>query len=167
VAGEHHPPRSYRPHDGVTLFGPFWTRRQVAAYLGATPSEVRRHPTLFRIEGALSAEEVYPSFQFGDGSATREVTFLARLLKRRVTDVEACDWLLRVQRRLDNRTPIAWLAVDGDVDRIVRSLPQPSRPVPGVPSSELDGDDMSALGELDRSSPRPAAARWSPRPIAH
>ena len=162
-----HPARPYRPHDGVTLFGPFWTRRRVATYLGSTPSEVRNHPTLLRIQGALSVEEVYPSFQFGGGAVIREVAFLARLLKRRVTDIEACDWMLRVRRGLDNRTPNAWLAADGDVDRVVRALPEPTRPVPGVLSPELDGEDAGALGEPGHTVARRPASRWSPQPVAH
>ena len=163
VAGEHEPPRPYRPHDGVTLVGPFWTRRQVAAHLGITIGEVRRQPILLRVVGALSVEEVYPSLQFDESGVRREVGFLARLLKRRVTDVEACDWLLRPRRRLDNRSPIAWLAADGDVDRVVRSLPAPSRPVPGGVSLPGDVDEWKTAASPTRSPTAP----WSSQPVAH
>ena len=157
MAGERDAPRPYRPNDGVTLVGPFWTRRQVARYLGVTRGRAREHRHLLRIEGALSVEEVYPVFQFSHGTVRREVVFLAQLLKRRVTDVEACDWLLRQVRSLDNRNPIDWLVADGDVDRVVRCLPAPSRPIPG--GAGLDGEIGS--NEVPVWPPTPVPIRRS------
>lgn len=163
VAGNRDTPRPYRPDDGVTLVGPFWTRTQVARLLGRTPEAIAADETLLRIGGAMTAEEAYPAFQFGNGSVRREVVFLARLLKRRVTDVEACDWLMRPRRSLDGRTPVGWVALDGDVDRVMRILPTPSRPVPGP---DATGGDVSAP---DFSAPvtEQGRRRWSATPLPH
>lgn len=161
VAGVRDSPRPYRPEDGVTLVGPFWTRRQAAAYLGLIPGDVRDQRNLLRVVGALSREEVYPSLQFAGGAVRREATFLARLLTRRVTDVEACDWLVRPRRSLDNRTPIDWLARDGDVDRIMGCLPAPSRPIPGagaVATKTQEGFDAGGAEASPRTSSQPVAA---------
>lgn len=145
----------------MTLVGPFWTRGQVAGYLGVPPDEVRRRRALLCINGVLSAEEAYPSFQFGGGTVRHEVAFLSPLLKRRVSDLEACDWLTRPQRVIDNRTPIDWLGSDGDVDRVVRALPTPSRPIPGRPL----GADTKGPGTQPEGAVSPGLAGWSPRPI--
>jgi hypothetical protein len=163
VAGNRDTPRPYRPDDGVTLVGPFWTRIQVAGLLGRTPLAVAMDHTLLRIDGPMAVEEVYPAFQFGNGSVRREVVFLSRLLKRRVSDVEACDWLMRPRRSLDGRTPVAWVALDGDVDRVMRILPAPSRPVPG-PGGAADsgGAPGSAVPVTERGR-----RRWAATPLPH
>ena len=165
MAGEHDQPRPYRPKDGVTLVGPFWTRRQVAAFLGLTSAEVRLRRALLSISGVCSVQEAYPSFQFEDGGVRHEVAFLAPLLKRRVTDAEACDWLMRPRRSIDNRTPMEWLRADGDVDRVVRALPPPSRPAPGG-----DAFDETAVVGRETWSARPGrrvTGAWASRPVPH
>jgi len=163
VAGNRDTPRPYRPDDGVTLVGPFWTRAQVARLLGRPPDEIALDRRLLRIDGSLAAEEVYPAFQFGNGSVRREVAFLARLLKRRVTDIEACDWLMRPRRSLDGRTPVAWVALDGDVDRVMRILPTPSRPVPGPDVEEVSGAEPDFSAPVTEQGRR----RWSATPLPH
>ncbi len=163
MAGNRDTPRPYRPDDGVTLVGPFWTRTQVAGLLGTLPAAVAADRTLLRIDGRLSVEEVYPAFQFDGRGMRREVAFLARLLKRRVLDVEACDWLRRPRRAIDGRTPMDWLAMDGDVDRVMRILPAPSRPIPGSESDDGGPIEAGATPTVDDRERR----RWSPTPVAH
>jgi hypothetical protein len=167
VAGESHPP--YHPYDGVTLVGPFWTRRQVATRLGIPPEDVRRHRTLLRIEGRLSVEEVYPAFQLDEArTIRREVEFLARLLKRRVADDEACDWLTRPNRGIGYRTPIEWLVEDGDVDRVLRSLPSPTRSIPGAEALDAVADeDDGGVWPPSVTPRRSGAQQWSPTPVTH
>jgi hypothetical protein len=165
VAADQDAPQPYRPLDGVTLIGPFWTRRQTARFLQLSDREVRSQASLLRIEGGVCVEEAYPAFQFDDGAIRREVQFLARLLKRRVSDIEACDWLVRPRRTLDNRSPIDWLAADGDVDRVVRALPPPTQPVPGGVPWEREAAEIG--GWIQEGAGAGRGGRRSRPQVAH
>ena len=130
-------PRLYRPVGGVTLYGPFLTGRQVAARIGH-PAASRR--SLLYLDCVVGIGRAYPAFQFDDRGQTREAAFLAPLLIRRVSHEEACDWLLRPHPWLAHLSPIAWLAADRDVQRVIDVLPRPSRPAPrlaGVTEAEI------------------------------
>lgn len=141
-------PRPYLPADGVTLYGPFLTARQVAARIG-WPASSRR--SLLYLECPVGVGRAYPSFQFDERGQTREVAFLAPLLTRRVSHEEACDWLLRPHAALAHLSPIGWLAADRDVQRVIDALPHPSRPVPG----------LAAVTEAEILAFR---APWAPEP---
>ncbi len=52
------------------------------------------------------------------------------LLRRRVTDLEACDWLVRPQGALGNRSPLVWLTAGHSLKSVVAALPEATRPLP-------------------------------------
>jgi hypothetical protein len=129
-------PLPYRPAGGVTLHGPFLTAREAEARVGRGLGACGR--SLLCVSSAIGVGRAFPEFQFGDDGQTREVAFLAPLLTRRVSHEEACDWLLRPNPALTNLSPIAWLAADGDVQRVIDSLPHPSRSAPGIDVTEAE-----------------------------
>lgn len=121
----------YRPDDGVTLRGPFLTRRRAAVLVGEPTEAIRWRRDLLRISSRIQVEEAYPAFQFDDGGLRRDVAFVVLLLKRRVTDAEACDWMLRTHPLLGHVTPSGWLGSGGAIKPVIEAFPEPSRPIPG------------------------------------
>jgi hypothetical protein len=114
------------PKGGITLVGPFWTRREVARHLGVRPGEVAGWG-LLRITGRLAVEEVYPTFQFAEVGLRRDLALVAVLLARRMDHPAACDWLFRPNPGLRDVAPIQWLADRGSFESVLRVLPPDGR----------------------------------------
>lgn len=143
-------PHPYLPVDGVTLYGPFLTAVETEVRLGRSIASCGR--SLLCVSCSAGVGRAFPEFQFDDRGQMREVAFLAPLLTRRVSHEEACDWLMRPNPMLSHLTPIAWLAADGDVQRVLDTLPHPSRAVPGA----IDATEAEILA-FDRG-------HWVPEP---
>ena len=97
------------PPEARVLLGPFLTEREFEQRIRAPRGSVRAHDFLLRIDGLLSLEPAYPSFQLEGDVVRSDIVWLATLLKRRMTDIEACDWLLQHNRALGGLTPLSWL----------------------------------------------------------
>lgn len=108
----------------------------MARRLGELPEAIRWRRDLLRIDAPTGVEEAYPTFQFEADGLRREVAFVVLLLKRRITDEESCDWLLRTNPRLGHRTPSEWLRT-GAIEPVIEALPRPTRPMPG-PAPDID-----------------------------
>ncbi|HAX81068.1 MAG TPA: hypothetical protein DCY40_00675 [Actinobacteria bacterium] len=94
---------------GRVLVGPFLTEREFERRVRAPRGSIRSHDFLLRIDGLLSLEPVYPAFQL-DGDVVRaDMAWLVTLLKKTLTDLEACDWLFRHSDALAGLTPIEWM----------------------------------------------------------
>jgi len=112
------------------LLGPLLTERRFARRIGRSVRQIRRQPFLLRISGPISVGPAYPAFLL-DGSELRlDLAFVVLLLRRRVTDLEACDWLVRPQGGLGTRSPLVWLMTGHSLESIVAELPEPTRPLP-------------------------------------
>lgn len=111
------------PPGGITLVGPFWTRREVARHLGVRPGDVAAWG-LLRITGRLALEEVYPAFQFASVGLRRDLALVGVLLTRRMDHGAACDWLFRPNPGLRDVAPIHWLEDRGSFESVLRVLPE-------------------------------------------
>jgi hypothetical protein len=99
------------------------TEGQVARRLGMTRSSVRSRPFLARVDGRICVGPAYPSWMFGPGGVIPELAFLTWLLRRRMADLDACDWLVRPNCRLDGASPIEWIRLNGSLETAVAALP--------------------------------------------
>jgi hypothetical protein len=112
------------------LLGPLLTEGQFARRIGRPVWQIRRQPFLLRISGPISVGPAYPAYLL-DGSELRlDLAFVVLLLRRRVTDLEACDWLVRPQGALGNRSPLVWLTAGHSLKSVVAALPEATRPLP-------------------------------------
>ena len=134
----------YAPPGGRVLVGPFLTESQLARRLGQKTTKIRSDPWLLRISGKLALEPVYPEFQIDGCELRLDVAFVALLLKRRVSDLEACDWLARPTAALEGSSPLQWLQDDGSLRSVVEALPEPTRRLP-------DAAPRADLSELRRA----------------
>jgi hypothetical protein len=122
---------------GLTLVGPFWTRRRVARHLGVPPAEVPEWP-LLAISSPLGVEEAYPEFQFADVGVHRAISILGLLLDRRVEQCPAIDWFFRPNPRLRDLPPLQWLTDRGSFDAALEALPEPTKEIPGRADHDLE-----------------------------
>jgi len=123
------------------LLGPFLTEREFERRVHAPRGSVRGHEFLLRIAGLLSVEPAYPAFQL-DGDVVRsDVVWLATLLKRRMTDIDACHWLVRHNRVLGGLTPLSWLDHGLPMEEAVQAI--------GRGRWGTQGDPRRSKGELD------------------
>ncbi len=158
-------PRRNRPPDGVLLVGHSWTTGRVARHLWITPAAVTAHPHLLRIDGSLCLEAAYPCLQF-DGEGVRvDVAMIGMLVKRRVTDDEVCDWLVRPNPALAGTAPLVWLDVIGSLEPLLIALPEPTRPHPGGTAAD-DGtseqvESWIRRGAHSQAPGRRGAPAWS------
>jgi hypothetical protein len=153
------PDETTRPGGGITLVGPFWTRRRVARHLGTPEHEVARLGML-RLDAPTAVEEAYPEFQFDDAGARRDVVLLATLLRRRVDDAAACDWLFRPNGRLHGLPPMQWLAEHGRFEALLEALPVPK-------GAEVGGRDLeqarAAWQRMEAGEPAGLTTPWDKR----
>lgn len=120
------------------LVGPFLTEGQFARRLGLKAAQIRPQPWLLRVSGKLALEPAYPEFQLDGDGLRLDVAFVALLLKRRLRDVEACDWLVRPIEALQGLSPLKWLEDGGSLRSVVETLPEPTRPMPdAAPRADL------------------------------
>jgi len=129
----------YPAPGGRVLVGPMLTLARFAIRIGRSAHWVADQSHLLRIAGPISAGPAYPSFLL-DGSTLRlDLCFMGLLLRRRMTDLEGCDWLVRPNPDLGSASPLQWLDSGGGLDRLIDLLPDPTKPLPpGVPRAELD-----------------------------
>jgi hypothetical protein len=110
------------PVEGRLLVGPFLTEREFERRVHATRGSVRDHDFLLRIDGLLSLEPVYPAFQL-DGDVVRaDMAWLVTLLKKGLSDLDACDWLFRHDDALAGLTPIEWLNRGLSLEEAARAI---------------------------------------------
>ncbi len=89
--------------------GPLLTEREFERRVHAAPGSVRGHDFLLRIEGRLSLQPAYPAFQLEGDVVRADMAWLVTLLKKHMSDLDACDWLVRYNPLLANLTPLEWL----------------------------------------------------------
>ena len=111
------------PPEGRVLLGPFLTERQFERRVHATPGSVRVHDFLLRINGQLSLEPVYPEFQLEGDVVRTDVAWLVTLLKKRMSDLEACDWIVRHNSALAGLTPLDWLDQGRGLEETAQAIP--------------------------------------------
>lgn len=111
------------PPDGRLLVGPLLTEREFERRVHAPRGSVRAHDFLLRVDGLLSLEPAYPAFQL-DGDVVRaDMAWLVTLLKKRMTDLEACDWIFRRTDALAGLTPLEWLDRGLGLEEAARAIP--------------------------------------------
>jgi len=157
-------PRPRRPPGGLLLVGHSWTTERVARHLGITSAVVTAHPHLLRIGGPLCLEAAYPCLQFEEEGIRMEVAIIGMLAKRRVTDDEVCDWLVRPNPALGGSAPLTWLEVIGSLEPLLMALPQPTRPLPGGAPDEGTREQIESWirqGARSPASGRRGASAWS------
>ena len=89
----------------------------------AEPGSIRSHDFLLRIDGLLSLEPVYPAFQLEGDVVRSDVAWLVTLLKKRMPDREACDWMVRTNLVLAGLTPLEWLNRGLGLEETARAIP--------------------------------------------
>lgn len=112
------------------LLGPLLTEGQFARRIGRPTRQIRRQPFLLRIGGPISVGSAYPAFVLNGSELRLDLAFVVLLLRRRMTDLEACDWLVRSQGVLGNRSPLVWLMAGHSLEAVVSVLPEGTRPLP-------------------------------------
>jgi hypothetical protein len=112
--------------DGRTLLGPLLTERQLCERVGAAPLQLRSWRYLLRVDGRISAGPAYPAFQLDEHGLRLEVCFISLILRRRMPDLEVCDWLVRALPELGTRSPLDWLNQSGRLATLVDHLPIPA-----------------------------------------
>ncbi len=91
----------------------------------AARGSVREHDFLLRIDGLLSLEPVYPAFQL-DGDVVRaDMAWLVTLLKKSMSDLTACDWIVRPNPALAGLSPLDWLNRGLGLEETARAIPHP------------------------------------------
>lgn len=135
-------PTPYRPPGGRTLIGPLLTERAFALRAGLSPAAVRRDRCIPRIGSPVGLEAAYPAFMLDESGLRLDAAFIALLLRRRVSDLEACDWLTREHPALGGLSPLAWMARSGDVDDVVGVLPRPTKEMPTSVARSEEVEDM-------------------------
>lgn len=116
----------HRPPDGHALLGPLLTEREFARRAGLTGKSVRRHRCVPRIDSAIGLGAAYPAFMLDENGLRFDVALVTLLLRRRVGDLQACDWLVRRNPRLADRAPLDWIGDGLSLERVVDALPTPS-----------------------------------------
>jgi len=117
--------RSATASDGRILLGPCLTERELERRVHAAHGSVRGHEFLLRIGGLLSLEPAYPAFQL-DGEVVRaDMAWLVTLLKKHMSDLTACDWIVRPNPELANLTPLEWLNRGLGLEETARAIPHP------------------------------------------
>ena len=134
----------YSPPGGKVLLGHALTEGQFARRLGQSAARIRRDPWLLRISGKLAVGPAYPEFQLDGNELRVDVAFIALLLKRRVSDLEACDWLARPTTALEGRSPLQWLDDGGSLRSVIEALPPPTHQIP-------DASPRADLSEVRRA----------------
>ena len=109
--------------DGGVLVGPFLTERQFERRVHAPQGSVRSHGFLLRIDGLLSLEPVYPVFQLEGDVVRTDMAWLVTLLKKRMSDLQACDWIVRRNPVLAGLSPLEWLEQGLDLEETARAIP--------------------------------------------
>jgi hypothetical protein len=68
-----------------------------------------------------------------------DLAFVALLLRRRVGDLEACDWLIRRNPAFGGRSPLAWIGAGLPLEPVIDALPVPPHAPPmRQPESEVE-----------------------------
>jgi hypothetical protein len=68
-----------------------------------------------------------------------DLALVTLLLRRRVPDLEACDWLVRRNGELGGRTPLDWVGSGLPLEAAIEALPVPaSAPPVREPQSEVE-----------------------------
>jgi hypothetical protein len=68
-----------------------------------------------------------------------DVAFVALLLRRRVADLVACDWLVRGNPGLGGRSPLDWIGAGLSLEAAIDALPVPADAPPArEPQSEIE-----------------------------
>lgn len=114
---------SATPRDGRVLLGPCLTERELERRVHAAAGSVRGHDFLLRVGGRLSLEPAYPAFQL-DGDVVRaDMAWLVTLLKKHMSDLAACDWIVRPNPTLAGLTPLEWLNRGLGLEETARAIP--------------------------------------------
>ena len=119
-----------RPAGGLALLGPLLTEREFARRAGLTRTSVREHRCIPRIGSPIGIGAAYPAFMLDATGLRLDVAFVTLLLRRRVTDLEACDWLVRPHPQLSNLAPLHWIGIGEALEAVIDVLPPPTRSTP-------------------------------------
>lgn len=112
------------PPGGRVALGPFLTERQFEQLVHASPGSIRSHPFLLRIAGTLSLGPAYPAFQLDGDIVRADVAWVVTLLKKRMSDLDACDWFVRHNLALGGLAPLEWLDRGLGLEEAARAIPE-------------------------------------------
>jgi hypothetical protein len=105
---------------------------------GLTRRTLRRHAAIPRIDCAIGVGAAYPAFMLGPTGLRLDAAFVCLFLRRRVSDLTACDWLVRRNPSLADLSPLDWMALGEPIDRVIEALPAGTAPIPSTePSAEI------------------------------
>lgn len=107
------------------------TEREFSRRARLPRADVAAHRGIPRIACSVGVGPAYPAFMLSANGLRLDVAFVALFLRRRVTDLEACDWLVRRNPDLNGLTPLVWIGLLYPLDRVIDCLPPPTRTVPG------------------------------------
>lgn len=110
------------PRDGRALLGPLLTERQFARRAALSPGSVRRHRSIPRVDSPIGVGAAYPAFMLDDHGLRLDVAFIVLLLRRRMTDLEACDWLVRRNGVLGDRPPLDWITDGLALETVIEAM---------------------------------------------
>jgi len=78
-----------------------------------------------------------------DDGLRLDLAFVALLLRRRVGDLQACDWLVRPNPDLGGHAPLSWIGDGRPLEAVVDALPSP----PDVSAPTADRGEADAIRE--------------------
>lgn len=116
------------------------TERQFARRAGLSVESVRRHRCIPRIGSRLGLGSAYPAFMLDDHGLRVDVAFVALLLRRRVDDLDACDWLVRPTPALADVSPLVWIGDGQSMERVLAALPKPTKTLPAGQERSTEAD---------------------------
>ncbi len=99
----------------LVLQGPFLTRTQAARRAGVPAQLLVYRPDLLKVGGRW-LQEVYFAFQFDGDGVRPDLGQFVQGLKRKCTDIEIGDWLVRPNRSLGSSTPLRYLNSGGSLE---------------------------------------------------
>lgn len=139
------------------LQGPMLTERQFAGRAGMKPRQVRGHRWVLRVSSPIGLGPAYPAFQLDDDGIRLDVAFIALLLRKRMSDLDACDWLTRRHAGLAGESPLAWIIEGLPLERVVAVMPQMNAADGGSAADALRADWLRLGAEGDA---RGWTVRW-------
>lgn len=131
------------------------TEQRFARSAGMPRLAVRSHRGILRIGCRIGLGAAYPAFQLDEDGLRLDLAFVALLLRRRMSDLDACDWLVRRQPRLGGEVPLEWIGDDRPLERVVGALAQDDELADG---SDAVRTEWLRLREVGTS--RGWTARW-------
>ena len=147
---------------GRVLQGPFLTRAQAGRLAGVPGWVIVHRPDLLAIRSRW-LQEAYFAFQFDDTGVRPDLGRVVQHLKGRVPDIDIADWLVRPNHALHGLTPLRFLAMHPQVERVLAAADSdgPATEDLSIDSLMRTPGDLPGLLEGD-AAPLPAVRQGSP-----